>query len=370
MPRVRFRSTLSVVTVLLAGALIASACSDSDDEGDDATTTTAQETVAEAQAKFCTEGENYVDALDTYGQVFDDSEPTVGDLKEGVEPLKEAGDAAQAAGEDLGAAIAARAEEIAKEQEEHAAAVKEAEEKGEEPPTTTTSTTLVEINIQGETLDQVQAAQDNLDTTLEGISDETPITEAGVDLTSAAYELEVSWIVLLIEAGCVDDTNAALERVKQYVASIQSDLTDAGYFTGPIDGIWGPETANAIKALQAANGLPETGFMDPATQQALADELEGQESAQVSALQGVLTALGFYTGPIDGVWSEELENSLKAFQEALGVPATGVVDEATLRAFQDELARAEEALNTTTTEAPPDTTAAPTTEAPTTTAAE
>jgi peptidoglycan hydrolase-like protein with peptidoglycan-binding domain len=365
MPRLR------VLSVLLAGALVFAACSNDDEPSSDTTTTTEAQTVADAQAAFCESGEDYVSALDTYGQVFDDSEPTVGDLKEGVEPLKTAGDNAKAAGEDLEAAIAARAEEIAEEEAEHEKAVADAEAKGEEPPTTTTSTTVVDINITGATLEQVEAAQANLDAALEGISDDTPITEADVQLTSAAYELEVSWISLLLEAGCVDDPNSAYAQVQQYVASIQSDLTTAGYYTGDIDGVWGPETADSIKALQAANGLPETGYMDPPTQLALADELAGQESAQVSALQGVLTAMGFYTGPIDGVWTPQVEDSLKAAQEALGVPATGVIDEATLRAFQDRLAEAEEALNTTTTVAPETTaapTAAPTTAAPTTAA--
>jgi uncharacterized surface protein with fasciclin (FAS1) repeats len=98
--------------------------------------------------------------------------------------------------------------------------------------------------------------------------------------------------------------------------------------------------------------------MDPASQAALAEVLGQQESAQVAALQGILTATGHYGGPIDGVWSLEVEEALKDFQTELGVPATGVVDAATLRAFEAALAEAG------VPPPPPPTTAAPGATAP------
>ena len=86
-----------------------------------------------------------------------------------------------------------------------------------------------------------------------------------------------------------------------------------------------------MERLQEDFDLPVTGLLDPASQAALAEVLGQQESAQVAALQGILTATGHYGGPIDGVWSPEVEEALKELQTDLGVPATGVVDAATLR---------------------------------------
>ncbi|NIO40749.1 MAG: hypothetical protein GTO41_11560, partial [Burkholderiales bacterium] len=38
-------------------------------------------------------------------------------------------------------------------------------------------------------------------------------------------------------------------------------LTALGYDTGPIDGIWGPKTATAIRAYQKQMGLPVDGMV-------------------------------------------------------------------------------------------------------------
>ena len=60
------------------------------------------------------------------------------------------------------------------------------------------------------------------------------------------------------------------------------------------------------------------------------DDLRQQEAMAAAVfttrLQQVLTALGFYTGPIDGQESEELTAAIAALQTDLGVPVTGVYD--------------------------------------------
>jgi uncharacterized surface protein with fasciclin (FAS1) repeats len=128
-------------------------------------------------------------------------------------------------------------------------------------------------------------------------------------------------------------------------------------------------TIEAVMTLQEQAGLEETGLPDPATQRALAELLGQRESASIAALQGIMTATGHYTGPIDGVWSDAVEQALIALQTDLGVPATGVVDAATMRAFEAALIAAGNPpapeSPPTTAPAAPDTTTAP---APTTTA--
>jgi hypothetical protein len=53
------------------------------------------------------------------------------------------------------------------------------------------------------------------------------------------------------------------------VAQVQELLREAGLNPGPIDGILGPRTKEALRRYQASQGLPATGALDEATRQAL-----------------------------------------------------------------------------------------------------
>jgi peptidoglycan hydrolase-like protein with peptidoglycan-binding domain len=269
--------------------------------------------IEEAQAQFCTDVEEYVTALDTYGGLFEDVELTVGDV--------------QSAGEDLEPAREAVLDSAAQFQE----AV-------EADPESAVEIVIVDP----ESIEIVEEAEAAFDDAVAGIDQRTLVTEAGVLFTSAAYQLQVAWARLFADAGCLDEEGLAdaTQWVSDYVSALQTDLATAGYYTGEIDGIYGPETIDAVERLQEDSGLPVTGLLDPASQAALGEVLGQQESAQVAALQGILTTTGHYGGPIDGVWSPEVEQALKELQTDLGVPATGVVDAATLRAFQTALVEA------------------------------
>jgi len=54
------------------------------------------------------------------------------------------------------------------------------------------------------------------------------------------------------------------------VKTLQQQLGQLNYYEGPVDGIMGPQTIAAVKDLQRQAGLPQTGTMTPATQDALA----------------------------------------------------------------------------------------------------
>ncbi len=305
--------------------------------------------IEEAQAQFCSDVEEYVSALDTYGGLFEDVELTVGDV--------------QSAGDDLEPAREAVLDSAA-----------QFREAVEADPDAAVDIVLVDP----ESIEVVEEAEAAFDDAVAGIDQRTLVTEAGVSFTSAAYALQVAWTRLFVDAGCLDEEGLAnaSQWVSDYVTAVQTDLATAGYYTGEIDGIYGPETIEAVERLQEDSGLTVTGLMDPPTQTALAELLGQQESAQVAALQGILTTTGHYGGPIDGVWSLELEDALKELQTELGVPATGVIDAATLRAFEAALAEAgvpppppptEPPAQETTVPTATTTAAPPTTEAPATT---
>ncbi len=152
-----------------------------------------------------------------------------------------------------------------------------------------------------------------------------------------------------------------------FTTKLQQALRFLGFYDGPIDGLQSPELTAALMAFQTSVGLPPTGVYDAATDAALRAALGPYAAlleSTTAGIQELMTSLGFYTGPIDGIWSPELTASIKAMQKELGVPETGVIDAATLQAAYER-----GLLNgaTTTTVAPaPDTTPPATTVAPTT----
>ena len=64
-------------------------------------------------------------------------------------------------------------------------------------------------------------------------------------------------------------------------------------------------------------------------------------SATSAALQATLALGGYWTGPIDGQWTDALTAALEELQADLGVPETGAVDAATLAAVERAVADAD-----------------------------
>jgi len=52
-------------------------------------------------------------------------------------------------------------------------------------------------------------------------------------------------------------------------AAVQAELAQRGYYHGPIDGVIGSESREAIRSFQQAKGLPVTGLIDPRLLRAL-----------------------------------------------------------------------------------------------------
>lgn len=149
-----------------------------------------------------------------------------------------------------------------------------------------------------------------------------------------------------------------------FTTQLQQALTLLGFYTGPIDGVWSDELTAALAAFQASVGLPPTGVYDSATDAALREALGDKAfilGTSIADIQRALTALGYYSGPIDGRWNDETIAAVKALQADLGVPQTGIIDLATLTAIY------ELGLSTgSTTTTAPGTTAPGTTVPPTT----
>ena len=50
-----------------------------------------------------------------------------------------------------------------------------------------------------------------------------------------------------------------------YTVAVQRALAQLGYYHGPVDGVVGPQTEEAIRWFQSVDRLPVTGEIDSAT---------------------------------------------------------------------------------------------------------
>ena len=218
------------------------------------------------------------------------------------------------------------------------------------------------------TVKLVQDAEAQFASVQRGITDGTPLSQASQQFNAAAVALEMSWLRLFSDAGCLTDEQQkqAEAAVRDYTKALQKSLRGAGFYDGEVDGVYGPETVDAVEALQKAHGLPVTGTVDKATADALAADLAAkggataaQEVASTSAVQQTLKLAGFWDGPVDGEWTPELTDALMEFQTELGVEPTGTVDAATIAALEKAIAEAQAEPSPSATESSPAPTSSP-----------
>lgn len=68
------------------------------------------------------------------------------------------------------------------------------------------------------------------------------------------------------------------------VQAVQSQLTQLGYYNGPVDGVFGPATRDAVAKYQIAKQLSVTGSLSPDTMQSLGlPEANGQFSVNTES---------------------------------------------------------------------------------------
>ncbi|MEU4695216.1 peptidoglycan-binding domain-containing protein [Actinoplanes sp. NPDC023714] len=278
-----------------------------------------QELVARVDT-FCRSSTSYVVALDRYGDLITQTAPTVADVEE--------------AGADLAAPqsdVAEAAEQIASGREEVAEAERELAALTSAPPPSPSAVP----SLPATTVDRVKQAEADFAAAREGITGQTPLRQASERFNAAAVALEMAWIGLLSEAGCL--TADQQSRVRDYTMAIQTSLAEAGHYDEEVDGVYGPATVAAVEALQKAHDLPQTGTVDKATDAALREE-NATSSPTTAAVQQTLKLAGFWPAPVDGVWTDELTAALKEFQTALDVEPTGTVDAATIAAVENRTA--------------------------------
>lgn len=115
--------------------------------------------------------------------------------------------------------------------------------------------------------------------------------------------------------------------------ALQQDLTTLGFYDGPINGVYGPATTAAVKALQRRADLPVDGIAGPQTHAAINLALGNDTTDAVDLLQTALKGLCYYGGSVDGTFGSGTEAALIAFQKAEGIRADGRYGPATAAAL-------------------------------------
>ena len=314
--------------------------------------TKAETEFTAARDAFCGASNTYIVAIDRYGDILNATAPTVGDVTDAgadlAAPRQDAVSGAEAAVEAQQKLIEAQ-QELA----DARAALKQAKSGASSSPTSNSTqqpTSSPTPLAPAATVERVKRAESDFTSAQKAITAQTPLVQAGQQFNAAAVALEMAWLKLFADAGCLTGQQEQAEAaVRSYTVALQQSLADAGRYHGEVDGVYGPETVAAVEALQKENGLPVTGSVDKATAAALQAELaaKGGVAAQqklttTAALQQTLKLAGFWDGPVDGTWTPALTEALKRFQTELGVKPTGSVDTATVDALEKAIAEAKQ----------------------------
>jgi peptidoglycan hydrolase-like protein with peptidoglycan-binding domain len=162
-------------------------------------------------------------------------------------------------------------------------------------------------------------------------------------------------------------TTIVAARMFGGVRAVQQRLLEVGAVlaankAGFADGRWGSNTTKALAAFQKRNGLEETGLMDEETGRALFPATastttsvaapvtgagvsvglaleKGSLSEAVGILQDGMVALGYMTidqiGNFHGTFGSKTEAAVRAFQQHLGLTATGTFGDVERKALED-----------------------------------
>jgi murein L,D-transpeptidase YcbB/YkuD len=324
----------------------------------------------EKSQQFCDASQDYVLALDRYGDLITTTAPTVGDVVEAGADLDDPRDAAESGAED--AVEAHQAVLDAK----HELADAKAELQEVKNPGSASSSPPAETKepkplVPSATVTRVEQAEAELRAVQRGISEDTPLAQASQQFNAAVVALEMAWLRLFSDGGCLDDEQQeeAEAAVRAYTTALQQSLSDAGYYSAEVDGVYGPATVDAVESLQEAHGLPVTGTVDKATAEALENDLAAETGATAqdaavatAAVQQTLKLAGFWDGPVDGEWTPALTDALKDFQTELGVKPTGTVDAATVAALEEAIAQAQSEPSESPSSESPDESSSPSSE--------
>ncbi|EIM28448.1 peptidoglycan-binding domain-containing protein [Microvirga lotononidis] len=122
--------------------------------------------------------------------------------------------------------------------------------------------------------------------------------------------------------------NRDLQHVQNRIAATTQELKHLEYLRSRISGEIDVMRPQPSKAPSQAVAPPESSILSDAAG-------AGPSKDEIGYAQQALTALGFGPLKADGVFGPGTRRAVEAFQQARGLPVTGKLEAATLRAIQN-----------------------------------
>ncbi|WP_077223300.1 peptidoglycan-binding domain-containing protein [Rathayibacter sp. VKM Ac-2630] len=139
----------------------------------------------------------------------------------------------------------------------------------------------------------------------------TPAFAAPAAATSAAQSAAAAWSVV------AEGENSANARTVQHLLTAAGHPVDA-------DGVFGPATADAVRAFQSERGLSSDGIVGEQTWSALITTVSSGDSGEaVTALQVQLNKTGAGL-TVDGAFGPATASAVEGFQSGAGLAVDGV----------------------------------------------
>jgi hypothetical protein len=130
------------------------------------------------------------------------------------------------------------------------------------------------------------------------------------------------------------------------VRDVQGGPRQLGYYDGPIDGIYGPETRQAIQRYQGDRGMLADGVIGRQLISRINSDVaagtypsdDGSAERRVSRVQAALSQLGYYDGRINGQPDRNTRQAIVTYRRERGLPVTDAIDRQLIESLQRDLA--------------------------------
>ncbi|MGI0492038.1 peptidoglycan-binding domain-containing protein [Alkalinema pantanalense CENA528] len=188
---------------------------------------------------------------------------------------------------------------------------------------------------------------------LGGVASEPPSSTAASSLTPQTSSRQKA---------ATPESRLQIGDQNEAVATLQQQLTQLGYYSSNIDGIFGPKTQAAVQQLQRSSNLPDDGIVGSKEQAALTSAInqqaftqptanqiapevapptpsittrlaKGDQSSDVGQLQQRLKDLGWFQSNVTEYYGNITQTAVADFQRSQGLPVTGIADAKTLVAL-------------------------------------
>lgn len=154
----------------------------------------------------------------------------------------------------------------------------------------------------------------------------------------------------------------AFSDTDENIQIIQQELKERGYYPGPIDGIYGNRTMQAVKSFQRNSRVRQDGIFGEITLEAMENDENksdrqrkakpgfdialgergyysfGDTDQNIRTIQEALRYLGYEVGPLDGIYGKKTLEAVRKFQKDTRIRLDGIFGPQTLGSLKVQIA--------------------------------